>query len=102
MPLWRTLHREAALGPAQQLRSEHRGMDGEPLRGVGGVICGEGLDPVEAVGDRVDGHRQTFPGLLVGAGDPVRARVGTTDADAPRPAAWGALELAEHEVAERL
>ncbi len=54
---------QVVLGPAEELGAEHGGVDGEPLCGVGGVVSGERLDSVEAVGDRTDRQVQSAGGF---------------------------------------
>src|SRR5690242_2702062 len=49
--------------PAEQFRAEHGGVEGEALRGIGGVVPGERLDPGQSIRDRAHGQVQATGGF---------------------------------------
>ena len=79
--------------PAQKLRAENGGVDGEALGGVGGVVSREGLDPVEPVGDGAHGQVQS-PRRR--GGDATRGEVGVEGLEEGLSATAGVHQLAQN------
>lgn len=61
------------LGPSQQLRAEYRSIQDEPLRGVGGIVAGQGPDSIQPVGDCPNGEVEPQRGRRI---DPSGGKVG--------------------------
>src|SRR3954451_8843686 len=54
---------QVVVWPAKQLGAEHCGVQGEALRGIGGIVPGERLDSGESVRDRADREVQAAGGF---------------------------------------
>ena len=57
-----TRGRQLVVGPAEQLRPQHRRIQDEPVRWVDGIVGGQGPDSIQPVGDGPDGQVQSNGG----------------------------------------